>query len=224
MSRIALAASLAAAVAVAACSAAPTAPSPSPSAWPPVTTARPSPVPPVATPEPTDPNTPRATPAPSGLDYTAGERYLQDGIRRGAVDCAPAAGSDEMPGAAIAGIECDSDDPALARIGFYLFANDTDMLEAYRSEMKAQGVALDSGTCHDGEHEGAYTPGPGIVPSRHGCFMDDEGRANYRALLPGDHVYIGILSGRDDMSYLQDFAWLGNQDAPGRPKLWAAPR
>ena len=172
----------------------------------------------------TDPETPVATPGPSGLDYTAGERYLQDGIRRGAIDCAPAAGSDEMPGAAVAGIECYSDDPSLARLGFYLFASDADMLDAYRFEMSAQGVAFDSGTCHDGEHEGAYTPGDGFVSARHGCFMDGEGRASYRATLPGDHVYISVLSGRDNMSYVEDFAWLGNQDAPGRPTLWAAPR
>jgi hypothetical protein len=224
MSRIALAASLVAVLALAACNAAPAAPSRSPSVVPDRPSTPPSASPVVATPRPTDPETPVATAGPSGLDYTAGERYLQDGIRRGAVDCAPAAGSDEMPGAAIAGIECYSDDPSLARLGFYLFDSDADMLDAYRFEMSAEGVAFDSGTCHDGEHEGAYTPGDGFVPSRQGCFMDDEGRANYRAILPGDHVYVSVLSGRDDMSYVQDFAWLGNQDTPGRPTLWAAPR
>jgi hypothetical protein len=222
MSRFVLAASLVAALSLAACTAAPAAPSPSSAALPPVRSAAPTTPPPDATPVPTA-QPPAATPVPSALDYTAGERYIQDGIRRGAVECAPAAGSDEMPGAAIAGIECNSEDLGVARVGFYLFDNDADMLKAYRFQMNAEGVALDSGSCRDGEHEGAYWPGDGIVPARHGCFIDDEGRAQYRAILPGVHMYIGILGGRDDMPYLEDFAWRGNQDVPGSPTLWAQP-
>jgi hypothetical protein len=88
--------------------------------------------------------------------------------------------------------------------------------------MKAEGVALDSGSCRDGEHEGAYTPGEGLLPSRHGCFMNDEGIANYRATLPTYHVSISILGARDDMPYLEEFAWRGNLDTPGNPTLWAA--
>ena len=45
--------------------------------------------------------------------------------------------------------------------------------------------------------------------------MNDDGYANYRATLPGSHVYIGILGRGDDMVALEDFAWLGSQDAPG---------
>jgi hypothetical protein len=215
MSRLILAASLVAAIAVAACGATNIGPSPSQSERPaapsvPVATPRPSVIPVPASPG-------------SLADFTAGERYLFDGVLRGAVECQPAGGSDELPRDAIAGIECNSNDLGVARIGFYLFENDSDMLEAYRFRMEAEGVALDSGGCRDGEHEGAYTPGDELVPYRQGCFLNDEERANYRATLPTYHVSIAILGARDDMGYLEEFAWRGNQDTPGNPTLWGAP-
>jgi hypothetical protein len=231
MSKFFLAASLVAVVAVAACSAAPIEPSSSPSVPPVVPTAAPSGAPPSDAPPSDAP--PAATPRPTTVpvpaspgsleDFTPQERYLFDGIRRGATECQPAGGSDELPRDAIAGVECFSDDPGVARIGFYLFENDADMLDAYKSRMQAEGVALESGNCRDGEHEGAYTPGEGEIASRHGCFINEEGYANYRATQPGWHVYIGILGSTDDMPYLEDFAWRGNQDVPGNPTLWAAP-
>jgi hypothetical protein len=121
MSRFVLAASLVAVVAVAACSAAPIQPSSPPSDRPDVPSAPPSVAPPsvapsVATPPPT---TVPAPASPGSLaDFTAQERYLFDGIRRGATECQPAGGSDELPRDAIAGVECFSDDPDVARIGF----------------------------------------------------------------------------------------------------------
>ena len=217
MSRLILAVSLVAAVAVAACGATPIEPSRSPSVSPPA-----SPL--IATPPSTVTPPPSVIPEPASpgslADFTAAERYLFDGILRGAVECQPAAGSDELPRDAIAGIECNSNDLDVARVGFYLFENDTDMLQAYRFQMEAEGVALDSGSCRDGEHEGAYTPGDGFLPNRQGCFLNDEDRASYRATLPTYHVSIAILGARDDMGYLEEFAWLGNQDTPGNPTLW----
>jgi hypothetical protein len=226
MSRLVLAASLVAAIAVAACGAAPTEPAPSPSANPTVPSAPPSVAPPSAAPPVTSPppsvTPPPPSPEPSPADFTAAERYLLDGILRGAEDCQPAGGSDDLPKDAIAGIECASPDPAVARIGFYLFANDGDMLDAYLARMKAEGVALDSGICNEGEREGAYIPWEGdeIAPYRVGCFINDEGYANYRVTLPGAHVYIGILGRSGDMVALEDFAWLGSRDTPGNPTLW----
>ena len=221
MSRLILVASLVAAVAVAACGASNIGPSPSPSER----QAAPS-VPPVATPRAVATPDPSAFPVPQSpgslADFTAAERYLFDGILRGAVECEPAGGSDELPRDAIAGIECNSNDLGVARVGYYLFDNDTDMLQAYLVRMNAEGVVLDSGSCRDGEHEGAYTPGDGFVANRHGCFLDGEDRANYRATLPTYHVSISILGARDDMAYLEEFAWRGNQDTPGNPTLWAA--
>lgn len=217
MSRIALAATLVAALVFAACSAAPTQPAPSPSASPTNPSAEPS-VPPVKSPVPIV--TPRPASPGSLEDFTAAERYLFDGVLRGASECGPAAGSDDMPGDAIAGIECTSTDAAVSGIGFYLFENDVDMVDAYLSRMTAEGVALDSGSCSDGEGESAYTPGDGTVPYRNGCFVDGEGVAIYRATLPGSHVSIQIRGRSADGQVLADFAWLGNQDTPGSPTLW----
>jgi len=211
MSRLILAAAFVAAVAVAACGAASIEPS-----HPPLVSPR--------APQPDATPDPSVFPVPASpgslADFTAAERYLFDGITRGAVECQPAGGSDELPRDAIAGVECNSTDLGVARIGFYLFENDADMLKAYLSRMNAEGVALDSGSCRDGEHEGAYTPGDGLVLRRHGCFLNDEDRANYSATLPTYHVSIAILGARDDMGYLEEFAWLGNQDTPGNPTLW----
>ena len=237
MSRYLRATLVVAAIALAACSPAVIEPphSPLPTASPALPSAAPSAEPPVATPMPvgtplptTTPKPPRpeptARPQPTPVAFTANERFLRDGVIRGAYDCQPVVRSGDLPRAAIAGIECRSDDRGVARIGFYLFKNDDDMLRAYRARMSEEGVALESGNCRDGEHESAYTPGEGIVPARHGCFINDEGYANYRATLPWDHVYIGILGASDDMPYLEDFAWNGNTDTPGGPTLWGAPR
>ncbi|HEV8280648.1 MAG TPA: hypothetical protein VGQ02_02210 [Candidatus Limnocylindrales bacterium] len=225
MSRIILAAALVAALAVAACGAAPSEPLPSPSAQPANPSAEPS-VPPVTIPSPSI-TPPAATPRPASPgsldDFTAGERYLFDGVFRGASQCAPAGGSDEMPRDAIAGIECSSEAPAVSRIGFYLFENDEDMLDAYVFRMTAEGVALDSGSCSDGEGESAYTPGDGTIPYRNGCFIDGEGAAIFGATLPGSHVSIQIRGRSADGVALEDFAWLGNQDTPGSPTLWGRP-
>ena len=226
MSRFVLAASMVAALLVAACAAAPIAPSPTPSANPGGPSAGPSVAPPVPTPVPSvspPPASPRPPLAEHPEDFTVAERYLLDGVLRGATECEPAGGSDEMPAAAIAGIECSSPDSAVFRIGFYLFESDAAMLDAYLRRMAAEGVTLDSGGCFDGEGERAYTPGEGTQPHRDGCFVNDEGIANYAATLPGVHVSIGIYGRSGDTRALADFAWSGNQDTPGNPTLWAEP-
>jgi hypothetical protein len=234
MSRFVLAASLVATVLLAAYSVAPIVPSPVPSPSPAGPSAPPSVAPPSVAPPSVappsvapSPKPPVATPEPPAAEvppeFTAAERYLLDGVVRGATDCEPAGGSDDLPRDAIAGIECDSDDGAVARIGFYLFGNDADMLDAYFFRMNAEGVARDSGTCYEGEGESAYTPGEGEIPSRNGCFVNDEGFANYRATLPGVHVYIGILGRSGDTRALDAFAWRFNQDVPGNPTLWGEP-
>jgi hypothetical protein len=160
------------------------------------------------------------TPRPTAAGFSAAEQDLLDGIQRGTKDCHPVRGSDVLPKDAVAGIECDSTDPAVARVGFYQFANDDDMLNAYLLRMRAEGVRIESGTCDNAEAEHAYMPGPGMVVERAGCFINEEGFANYRATLPGSHVYIGILGTSGDMHALENFAWKGNQDVPGAPTLW----
>lgn len=193
----------------------------------PVVRASPS-VPAAATPAPSFSASPSPTGAPpaaapiEGLaDFTPAERYLLDGVLRGATSCQPAAGSDEMPRQAIAGIDCNSSDRSVARIGFYLFTGDQEMLAAYMLQMKAVGITLESGSCDDEGGEHSYAPGVDVIVERVGCFLDDEDRANYHALLPGVHVYIGIRGKSADMRALEDFAWFGNQDTPGNPTLWS---
>ncbi len=220
-----LAASLVAVLGLAACSAAPNEPFGSPSAPPASPSARPSAspppsvTPPPATPAPTDPPV-IATPRPTSPGFSAAEQHLLDGVQRGEKDCRPASGRDELPPHALAGIECRSTDPAVARVGFYLFANDEDMLDAYLFRMNAENVEMDSGSCNDGEAEHAYIPDEGFAFDRAGCFLNDEGFANYRFTMAGDHVYVGILGRSADMLALETFAWKGNMDVPGIPTLW----
>jgi len=226
-----LGAALVAVVGLAACSAGPIAPSVSPSAPPasplpsPAVTPLPSVAPPPATRAPTEPplvaTPPPATPRPTAPGFSAAEQHLLDGVQRGTKNCEPAGGSDDLPRDALAGIECDSTDPAVARVGFYLFANDEDMLAAYLARMEAEGVEVESGTCNEGESEHAYIPDEGFAVDRAGCFLNDDGRANYRLTISGDHVYIGVLGRSADMTALETFVWQpSNGDTPGMPTLW----
>ena len=127
-------------------------------------------------------------------------------------DCEPV--RDKLPKDAVAGIECLGKDWFVARVGYYLFENDEEMLEHYFARMQAEGVTLDEGSCFDGEGEGAYIPGDEEVASRQGCFITAQGVANYRLTLPGAHVYIGIVGHNIDTIELEDFAFLGNRDTP----------
>ncbi len=202
-------------------------PSPSPSQPVAIPSAQPSAAPATPSPVPTAAPTPVATPEPTEkpeLRLTADERHLINGIHRDATDCHPV--RDGLPGKAIAGIECRSNDPAVASIGFYLFKTDADMLDAYFARMDAEGVVRDSGGSADKEGESAYIPGDDAdepLADRNGNFVNAEGYANYRATMSGNHVYIGILGRTGDMGSLIDFAWRGVQDVPGQPSLWGIP-
>ena len=181
-------------------------------------TPAPTPTDPPAKPEPTDPP---EKPDPAIVEFTPDEMYLVDGIQRGVSDCEPV--RDELPKDAVAGIECLGNDWFVARVGYYLFENDEEMLDHYVTRMQAEGVTLNEGSCFDGEGEGAYIPGDEEVTSRQGCFITAQGVANYRVTLPGAHVYIGIVGHNIETVELEDFAWLGNQDVPGNPTLWFDP-
>jgi hypothetical protein len=238
MQRFVLAASLVAAITLAGCGAGTSAPSVIPSAYPTVTPGvseapRPSPSQalalqdPVVTPKPTVRPTPKPTARPTPTvrptpkPPTAKERFLIAGIQHGAIDCKPVRSS--LPARAIAGIECDSNAPKVARVGFYLFRNDADMLAAYFRRMKAEGLKLEYGDCFGGNvGEYAYMPWEthDLAPYRNGCFINDAGYANYRATLPGVHVYIGVLGSTKDIDPLLDLVWRGNQDTPGTITLW----
>ena len=233
MSRLILAASLMAALVLAACGsttpppsqpAVVTPPSPAPSI--PAVPVTPEPAdptaePPVVTPAPTVRPTPKPTPRPTEPPFSRAERYLIDGIMRGISDCSPVR-STRLPGAAIAGIDCELVDSPAARMGFYLFKTDEDMLDAYMARMSAEGIVIDSGACAPGEGESAYIPYAEneTAPDRHACFVNSEGYGNYRATISGAHVYFGLLGRGADMLSLEDWAWFGNEDTPGNPTLW----
>jgi hypothetical protein len=234
MKKSVLTAMVVAVIALAACAAPPapepsppgdaSVPSPSPTA--PATSApvaTPQPSTPVATPEPSEPAAtpaPTSKPKPTERPLSKTERYLLAGVLRGAVDCHPV--RSDLPPKSSAGIECASDDPGVARVGFYYFERDEDLLAAYVARMIREGVALDSGpACYEGESEGPFIPweGPEVAPYRYGCFINSEGYANLRLAI-GAPVYIGILGRTDDMEALAAFAFRGSIDVPGFPTLW----
>ena len=212
--------------------ASPTTPAPSPSGdaslpssvpSTPAPTVAPEPSTPVATPAPSEPvatPAPTSKPRPTERPLSKTERFLLAGVLRGAVDCHPV--RSDLPPKSSAGIECASDDPAVARVGFYYFESDKDLLAAYAARMIREGVALDSGpVCNEGESEGPFVPweGPEMAPYRYGCFINSEGYANLRLAI-GAPVYIGILGRTDDMEALAAFAFRGSVDVPGFPTLW----
>lgn len=177
-----------------------------------------------ASPSPTIDASP--SPSPSAVALTDDEAYLRSGIRNdAAIDCVPR--RDDLPTGAIAGLECSPGTALVERIGVYLFPDAASMLAAYRERMVAEGVTLGQGLCFEGEGDTNYVPGEVDleVAYRHGCFINEAGRANYRATFPDQHVYLGILGNTDDTSALEQWAWEGNEDTPGSPTAWlAAPR
>jgi hypothetical protein len=233
VNKLVLAASLVAALILSACGASTPTPSQTPASpvpsQPTVSASPASPSPstpsdpatpePPATPVPTVKPTPKPTPKP--VSFSRAERYLVDGILRGESDCSPVRG-DALPGLAIAGIDCDLIGTPVARMGFYLFKNDDDMLDAYMARVSVENLIVDSGACVPGEGEGAYIPygDDEFAPDRHACYVNDEGYGNYRATLSGVHVYVGLLGRSANMRSLEDWAWFGNQDTPGNPTLW----
>lgn len=180
-----------------------------------------------ASPAPSDSPEPSASPtsaptaSPTQAAFSRAEQYLIDGIMRGESDCSPVRGGD-LPGSAVAGIDCVVVGSPVARAGYYLFGNQDDLLDAYMARISEEGLVVDSGACAPGEGESAYIPYAEneTAPDRHACFVNAEGYGNYRATLPGFNVYVGLLGRTADMQSLVDWAWFGNQDTPGNPTLW----
>jgi hypothetical protein len=177
----------------------------------------------VATPEPTPEPTPRPTtkPTPEPVKLKVEEEWLIAGVRDDLFDCVPL--RDNLPAETTGAIECRSDDPDVARVGFYLFDGSGPAVDAYWTRMGNEGVPMDTVACTDVEGEAPYLPGDEENDSRHGCFINGEGYANYRATMPGFLMYVGVLGRTNDMAALRDFAWRGNEDVPGIPTLWHEP-
>lgn len=119
-------------------------------------------------------------------------------------------------------MECQGGHPVVDRVGFYLFASEPDLLATYTERLEDAGVPMDAGGCFAGAlGDTNYVPegpeGPG--PYRHGCFINEEGRGNYRATLPDSLVYVGVLGATGDADALREWAWFGNMDQPGGPTI-----
>lgn len=163
---------------------------------------------------------PSPTPIPSP---TAAEIYLLSGIRPdAAIDCVPVRSA--LPTGATAAVECAPNDGGVARFRVTQFSSTADVLALYIAEMTGHGVALNSGTCFDGQGESSYFPGPDdeSIATRNGCFVADV--AQFRAIDTGGTVYIAIVGKTAGVSReLDSYAWKDNQDTPGAPTLWRAP-
>ena len=204
------------------------APSPLPSPDP-----TPPPASPVVTPAPTAVPSPAETPAPM---MTAAEAALMRELRTDtAVNCVPR--RTDLPPGAIRGIECRPNDPLVARVGVYQFKTGNEAAYAYMTRMASSGVDVNSGDCNqDVPGESGWIPGDGeleptdpdafnwensaLVTERIGCFRDENGTANVRAVC--DASYIGVLGTAADLSDLFDWTWRypqgyepGTPDAPG---------
>jgi hypothetical protein len=152
-----------------------------------------------------------------------------------AVNCAPR--RIDLPEGAIRAIECEPDDPLVARVGIYWFEDPNEAAFTYMTRMASFGVDVNAGDCNrDVPGESGWTPGDGegsiedpgvfnweneaLVPERIGCFIDENGTANVRATC--GFAYIGVLGTGSDLSDLTDWAWrypagyeAGTPDAPG---------
>ncbi len=69
----------------------------------------------------------------------------------------------------------------------------------------------------DGEETGGaegpvIVDGRALVANRSGCFLDENGNANFRATC-GDGTYIGVLGKASDLAALEAWAWVYPDDA-----------
>ncbi|HEY2888316.1 MAG TPA: hypothetical protein VGJ17_06850 [Candidatus Limnocylindrales bacterium] len=183
-----------------------------------------------------------ASPSPSvsqGVPATAipiaqAESILRAGIRKDAnVGCKPR--QTGLPIGAVAGIECRPATHLVAKVDFYLFAGQADLLSSYFALLSAREVQPRSGDCFGaGAGEDAYTPGDGtgtFIADREGCFIA-AGKAADLVTLPGEpigdggytfggpFVLVVVGGGSSNPGALHSWAWLGNQAQPGAPTIW----
>jgi hypothetical protein len=165
-----------------------------------------------ATPSATASTTVVPEPSEVGLslaDWAGSELYLLAGVQpeiRPTCDHAP-----QLPEGAFAGIQCTP--ASIGTIGYYLFESVRPMERAYFGRMDEHGVTLDSGPLEcvgNKPGEGGDSPGYDGFIDRIGCYVDDDGLANARMMLPravpaqwqdnyfgaevaGQHVYVGVV-------------------------------
>jgi hypothetical protein len=153
-------------------------------------------------------------PVPDG--FSEAEAALLASLRLDAqVGCAPR--RENLPDKATAGVECAVGSDLVERVGVYGFVTAEEALAAYIARLAGYHVALRSGDCQAGTAgDRAWTPGDGPaeggdLPSRIGCFLDENGTANVRVVCgtsgdPGPVRYIGILGAGSDLAALDAWA------------------
>lgn len=131
--------------------------------------------------------------------------FLNRGIRGDLSNCSQR--KDNLPIAAIAGVECRPASGLVDSVGFYLFENQADMLKVYFARLAANGVQRDSGGCRDG-HPGEI----GLTANgddRVGCFLNNKRVANIRWTLSSGPLYVGVLGNNDDIASLLNWSTSG---------------
>jgi len=134
----------------------------------------------------------------------------------------------DLPAKAVAGVECHPDSAIADRAAVFLFDTQVDVMATYLALVDANGIVprTNGGRCLVGAaSEGAYTPGdsgPDLLPVRQACFVDAAGVAHWIAIQPPFVLMtvdgpVGVVNG---MPGVEQFGWLGNQDAPGAPTIW----
>jgi hypothetical protein len=181
----------------------------------PVTTDTPAPVP---TPVPT----PEASVDPVGPSGPAPD--LPSGMRLDLADtCEPI--PLDLASKADAGLMCKPNSKAVESVVILRFPSAVALLSTYLERIDNNGIGRRShgGRCEPGVvSEGGYVPGDGgptLVPERSACFVDGSGKAHYLATIP-PWVLVEVTGTGGDMASIQDWAWLGNRDAPGNPTIW----
>ncbi len=133
-----------------------------------------------------------------------------------------------LPAHAQGAVECTTASDAAALVTMTMFETQAQLLAAYDAVVAAHGIEpfTNGGRCEPtGSSEGAYVPGDGHPverPAERGaCWTDEDGVAHYVATSPS--FVLLRVDGRPGVtiSGVERFAWLGNQDQPGGPTLWA---
>ncbi len=116
------------------------------------------------------------------------------------------------------------------RVTVYMFETQDALLAAYEARLAAHDVPMhtNGGRCKPNKpSEGGYVPGDDhdgiVVVERGGCYRDADGMAHYVATQP-PFALIEVDGAVGDIAAVERWAWLGNEDQPGSPTVWRAPR
>jgi hypothetical protein len=164
-----------------------------------------------------------AMPEPTDLTPTTEELTLLSGMRLDLAErCLPL--REELPEAALAGLECVPEASQIGAARIYLFNDREAMLQRYLDVLAVGGVQPDTEGAGLPIGESSYVPSePGgpLTDTRHGHFVDGEGHGRYAVTFPP--FVLLVVAGTDaNVNALYDWAWRGNQDVPGGPTIWSA--